>query len=71
MLINELSGDGSFEHIRILTQWHRNSGMDGYFEAANYVVKEAQKAGLVDVKFIEQPLNGPKAVVPKILKVIC
>jgi hypothetical protein len=42
MLINELSGDGSFEHIRILTQWHRNSGMDGYFEAANYVVKEAQ-----------------------------
>jgi len=59
MLINELSGDRSFEHIRILTQWHRNSGMDGYFEAADYVVEEAKKAGLVDVKFIEQPLGGP------------
>ena len=59
MLINELSGDRSFEHIRILTQWHRTSGMDGYFEAADYVVEEAKKAGLVDVKFIEQPLGGP------------
>lgn len=59
MFINELSGDRSFEHIRILTQWHRNSGMDGYFEAADYVVEEAKKAGLVDVKFIEQPLGGP------------
>lgn len=59
MLINELSGDRSFEHIRILTQWHRNSGMDGYFEAADYVVEEAKKAGLVDVKFIEQPIGGP------------
>jgi hypothetical protein len=59
MLINELSGDRSFEHIRILTQWHRNSGMEGYFKAADYVIEEAKKAGLEDVKFIEQPLGGP------------
>jgi hypothetical protein len=59
MLINELSGDRSFEHIRILTQWHRNSGMDGYFKAADYIIEEAKKAGLEDVKFIEQPLEGP------------
>ena len=59
MLSNELSGDRSFEHIRILTQWHRNSGMDGYFEAADYIMEEAKKAGLEDVKFIEQPLEGP------------
>ena len=59
MLINELSGDRSFEHVRVLTQWHRNSGMEGYFKAADYVVDEAKKAGLVDVKFIEQPLGGP------------
>ncbi|TJY31867.1 M28 family peptidase [Pontimicrobium aquaticum] len=59
MLINELSGDRSFEHVRVLTQWHRNSGMEGYFKAADYVVEEAKKAGLVDVKFIEQPLGGP------------
>lgn len=59
MLINELSGDRSFEHIRILTQWHRNSGMEGYFKAADYVIEEAKKAGLEDVKFIEQPLGSP------------
>ncbi len=59
MLINELSGDRSFEHIRTLTQWHRDSGMDGFFKAADYVVEEAKKAGLEDVKFIEQPKEGP------------
>ncbi len=59
MFINELSGDRSFEHIRILTQWHRDSGMDGYFKAADFIVDEAKKAGLQDVKFIEQPLMGP------------
>lgn len=59
MLINELSGDRSFEHIRILTQWHRDSGMDGYFEAADYIIEEAKKAGLEDVKFIEQVMEGP------------
>jgi hypothetical protein len=59
MLINEISGDRSFEHIRILTQWHRDSGMDGYFEAADYIIDEAKKAGLEDVKFIEQVKRGP------------
>lgn len=58
MLINEISGDRAFEHIRVLTQWHRNSGMDGYFKAADYVVEQAKKNGLVDVKFVEQPLGG-------------
>ncbi len=57
MLINELSGDRSFEYVRVLTQWHRDSGMDGYFKAANYVVEEAKKAGLEDVRFIEQELG--------------
>jgi hypothetical protein len=59
MLINELSGDRAFEQIRILTQWHRDSGMDGYFKAADYVVDQAKKAGLEDVKFVEQRLEGP------------
>ena len=59
MLINELSGDRAFEHIRILTQWHRDSGMDGYFKAADYIVEQARKAGLEDVKFVEQVLSGP------------
>src|SRR5689334_15524321 len=59
MFINELSGDRAFEQIRILTQWHRDSGMDGYFKAADYVMDQAKKAGLEDVKFVEQVLDGP------------
>lgn len=59
MLRNEISGDRSFEHIRVLTQWHRNSGMEGYFKSMDYVVAEAKKNGLVDVSIIKQPYNYP------------
>lgn len=59
MLANELSGDRAFEHIRILSQWHRDSGMEGYFLAADYIMKAAKEAGLEDVRFIEQELDGP------------
>ena len=59
-LSNEISGDRAFEHIRWLSHWHRDSGMEGYFKAAEYVVGAAKDAGLVDVRFIEQPLPGPK-----------
>lgn len=58
-LSNEISGDRAFEHIRWLSHWHRDSGMEGYFKAAEYVVGAAKDAGLVDVRFIEQPLPGP------------
>ncbi len=58
MLANEISGDRAFEHIRWLSHWHRDSGMDGYFKAADYVVQAAKEAGLTDVRFIEQPLPG-------------
>ncbi len=30
MLSNEISGDRAFEHIRWLSHWHRDSGMEGY-----------------------------------------
>ncbi|HET6671058.1 MAG TPA: M28 family peptidase [Pyrinomonadaceae bacterium] len=59
MLANEISGDRAFEHIRWLSHWHRDSGMDGFFKAADYVVAAAKEAGLTDVRFIEQPLPGP------------
>lgn len=59
MLTNEISGDRAYEHIRWLSHWHRNSGMEGYFKAVDYVLKAAKEAGLEDVKFIEQPLRGP------------
>jgi hypothetical protein len=59
MLSNEISGDRAFEHIRWLTHWHRDSGMEGFFKAADYVQRAAKEAGLEEVRFVEQPLEGP------------
>jgi Zn-dependent M28 family amino/carboxypeptidase len=59
MLVNEISGDRAFEHIRWLTHWHRDSGMEGFFKAADYVAQAAKEAGLQEVRFIEQPLDRP------------
>lgn len=58
MLANELSGDRAYEHIRVLSQWHRDSGMEGFFLAADYVMTAARDAGLEDVRFIEQEMDG-------------
>ncbi len=58
MLRNEISGDRAFEHIRVLTQWHRDSGMEGYFKAMDYVAEQAKKNGLTDVSIIRQPYDG-------------
>ncbi len=58
MLRNEISGDRSYEHIRVLTQWHRDSGMEGYFKAMDYVVDAAKTNGMQDVSIIKQPLEG-------------
>jgi hypothetical protein len=59
MLSNEISGDRAFEHIRWLSHWHRDSGMEGYFKAADYIMKAAKEVGLEEVRFVEQPLAGP------------
>jgi hypothetical protein len=58
LLVNEISGDRAFQHVRWLTHWHRDSGMEGYFKAAEYVMQAAKDAGLQDVQFIEQKLDG-------------
>src|SRR5215212_1136567 len=59
MLSNEISGDRAYEHIRWLTHWHRDSGMEGFFKAAEYVQQAAKEAGLDDVRFVEQRLDAP------------
>src|SRR5829696_5148261 len=59
MRSNEISGDRAFEHIRWLSHWHRDSGMEGYFKAAEYVMQAAKEAGLEDVKFVEQRFDRP------------
>lgn len=58
LLSNEISGDRAFEHIRWLSHWHRDSGMEGFFKAADYVMQTAKEAGLEDVKFVEQTFQG-------------
>lgn len=59
MLSNEISGDRAFEHIRWLTHWHRDSGMEGFFKAADYVMRAAKEVGFDEVRFVEQSLDGP------------
>lgn len=59
ILSNEISGDRAFEHIRWLTHWHRDSGMEGFFKARDYVMQAAREAGVDEVRFVEQPLQGP------------
>ncbi|NNE67458.1 MAG: M28 family peptidase [Pyrinomonadaceae bacterium] len=59
MLRNEISGDRAFEHIRVLTQWHRNSGMEGYFKSMDYVASAAKRLGMTDVSIIKQPYHYP------------
>src|SRR3712207_3036869 len=49
----------SFEHIRWLTHWHRDSGMEGFFKARDYVMQAAREAGVDEVRFVEQKLEGP------------
>src|ERR1051325_9226426 len=58
MLSNEISGDRAFEHIRWRSHWHRDSGMEGFFKARDYVMQAAKDAGLDEVRFVEQTLDG-------------
>jgi Zn-dependent M28 family amino/carboxypeptidase len=59
MISNEISGDRAFETIRWLSHYHRDSGMDGFFKAADYMQQAAKEAGLEDVHFVEQTMGGP------------
>jgi hypothetical protein len=54
-LVNELSGDLAFEHMRLTTQWHKPSGSEGFFAVARYTLEHAREAGLADVRWIDQP----------------
>ena len=53
-LVNEISGDRAFEHMRLTTQWHKVSGSEGFFAVARYVEARAKEAGLEDVAWIDQ-----------------
>jgi hypothetical protein len=56
-LVNEVSGDIAFEHVRWFTHYHRPMGGSEGFEAvAKYVEQKAREYGLEDVRYI--PLKG-------------
>ena len=57
-LVNELSGDRSFEHLRHLTHFHRTRAGRDFWDAAEYIRKSAKDAGLDDVRLIRQEWSG-------------
>ena len=57
-LVNELSGDRSFEHVRHLTHYHRTGPGKDFWAAAEYIEDAAKDAGLDDVRLIRQEWNG-------------
>jgi hypothetical protein len=57
-LVNEISGDRSFEYVRHLTHFHRTGGSRDFFAAAEYIRGAAEAAGLEDVRLIRQEWDG-------------
>ena len=59
-LVNEISGDVAFEHVRWLTHYHRPMGGGEGFEAAvRYVEQKAREYGLEDVRVVKLPGAAP------------
>ncbi|HUQ50204.1 MAG TPA: M28 family peptidase [Terriglobales bacterium] len=55
-LVNEISGDNAYDHLRDLTKYHSPAGVDRDFKrAADWIAGKAKEAGLVDVRYISLP----------------
>ena len=57
-LVNEISGDRAFEHLRQLTRYHRTGPGRDFWAAVEYIRSSAEDAGLEDVKVIRQAWDG-------------
>jgi len=55
MLSGEISGDAAYDHVRVLTSYHRPQGSDTLGVAARYVERTARQFGLQHVRYIELP----------------
>ena len=55
MLSGEISGDAAYDHIRVLTSYHRPQGSDTLGVAARYVERMAKQFGLRQVRYVELP----------------
>jgi hypothetical protein len=51
----EISGDAAYDHIRVLSAYHRPQGSDTLYVAAQYVERMARTFGLDSVRLIMQP----------------
>lgn len=59
-LVNEISGDVAYEHVRWFTHYHRPMGGGEGFEAvAKYVEQKAREYGLEDVRVIRLKTDTP------------
>ena len=59
LILQEVSGDAAYEHIRFMTQFHRpGGGADGLWAVAEYYEEKAREIGLVDVSLIKQNYSG-------------
>ena len=54
-LSSEISGDAAYDHVRVLTSFHRPQGSDTLGVAARYVERMARQFGLQGVRYIELP----------------
>jgi hypothetical protein len=55
LILEEVSGDAAYEHIRYLTLFHRpRGGSDGLWKVAEYYEAKAREYGLQDVRLIKQ-----------------
>jgi len=57
-LVNQISGDRAYEHVRHLSHYHRTGGSRDFFAATEYIRGAAETAGLEDVKLIRQKWDG-------------
>jgi hypothetical protein len=57
-LVNEISGDRSYENVRHLTHFHRTGGSRDFFAAAEWIRQAPEAAGLEDVKLVRQKWDG-------------
>ncbi|MGE5814063.1 MAG: M28 family peptidase [Acidobacteriota bacterium] len=59
-LVNEISGDIAYEHIRWFTHYHRPmGGSEGYQAVEKYVFDKAREYGLEDVRIVKLKQSGP------------
>ncbi|MFQ6045609.1 MAG: M28 family peptidase [Gemmatimonadales bacterium] len=55
LILQEVSGDAAYEHIRFMTHFHRpRGGSDNLWRVAQYYEEKAREYGLSDVRLIKQ-----------------